>query len=157
LGYQPVPFEHLKQRPKETDDVSAVAKVSHGAVVKMLLMRMAIRPNALLSLSAIGIKKIWMSLELSLTRLAQPLLMGVMIGPGEKLNSGLLVTLQHIAAVINRERTKNGFHDARPRFDAIILYRLIRNFHQLHNSCRNGLICILGWMASSIGIGVLIQ
>jgi hypothetical protein len=34
---------------------------------------------------------------------------------------------------------------------------LIRNFHPLHNSCRNGLICILGWMASSIEIGVSIQ
>ena len=120
-GCQPVPFEPFNQRPKETGDVSAVAKVSHGAVVKMLLMGMAIRPNALLSLSAIGIKEIRMPLELSLTRLAQPLLMGVMIGPGEKLNSGLLVTLQHIAAVINRERTKNGFHGARARFDAIIL------------------------------------
>ena len=84
-------------------------------------MGMAIRPNALLSQSIIGIKKIWMSLKLDVAGLAQPLLMGVMIGPSEKLSSRLLATLEHIAAVANRKGTKNGFHGARPRFDDIIL------------------------------------
>ena len=48
---------------------------------------MAIRPNPLLSKRAIGIKKIWMSLKLDVTGLAQSLLMGVMISPGKKLSS----------------------------------------------------------------------
>ena len=96
-------------------------QVSHRTLMEMPLMGMAVRPNALLSKCALGIKKIWMSLKLDVAGLAQPLLMGVMISPGKKFSSRLLATLQHIAAVANLKGTKNGFHGARPRFDAIIL------------------------------------
>lgn len=85
-------------------------QVGHRTVMEMLFMGMAIGPNALLSYSVIGIKKIWMPLKLDVTRFAQPLLMGVMIGPSQKLNGCLLGTLQHIAAVAHRKRTKNDCH-----------------------------------------------
>ena len=98
-----------------------MAQVSHRTLMQMPFMGMAVRPNALLSKCALGIKKIWMSLKLDVAGLAQPLLMGVMISPGKKFSRRLLATLQHIAAVANRKGTKNGFHGARPRFDAIIL------------------------------------
>jgi len=98
-----------------------MAQMSHRTLMEMPLMGMAVRPDTLLCLCAVGIKKIWMSLKLDVAGLTQPLLMGVMIGPGKKFSSRLLATLQHIAAVANRKGTKNGFHGARPRFDAIIL------------------------------------
>ena len=66
---------------------SAMPQVSHCAGVEVPFVSMAIRPNAPLSKCAIGIKKIWMSLKLNLTGLAQSLLMGVMISPGKKLSS----------------------------------------------------------------------
>ena len=66
---------------------SAMPQVSHRAVMEVPFVSMAMRPNALLSKCAIGIKKIGMSLELDLTGLAQSLLMGVMISPGKKLSS----------------------------------------------------------------------
>jgi hypothetical protein len=53
----------------------------------MPFVSMAIRPNALLSQSVVGIKKVWMSLELDMAGFAQSLLMGVMVGPGKKLSS----------------------------------------------------------------------
>ena len=84
-------------------------------------MSMAIRPNALLSKCVVGIKKIWMSLELGLAGLAQSLLLGVMIGPGNKLSSRLLATFQDVAAVANLKRTKNIIHGALPCLDANIL------------------------------------
>lgn len=84
-------------------------------------MSMAIRPNALLSKCVVGIKKIWMSLELGLAGLAQSLLLGVMIGPGKKLSSRLLATFQDVAAVANLKRTKNIIHGALPCLDANIL------------------------------------
>jgi hypothetical protein len=55
--------------------------------VEVLLMGLTIRPNPLLSQSIIGIKEIWMPLELNMTGLAQPLLLSVMVGPGKKLSS----------------------------------------------------------------------
>tara|TARA_B110000008_G_scaffold59738_1_gene59196 strand:- start:2172 stop:2432 length:261 start_codon:yes stop_codon:yes gene_type:complete len=66
---------------------SAMPQVSHCAVMQVPFVSMAIRPNPLLSKRAIGIKKIWMSLKLDVTGLAQSLLMGVMISPGKKLSS----------------------------------------------------------------------
>ena len=87
-------------------------QVGHRTVMKVLLMGMTIRPNALLSESAFGIKVIWVSFDLNLSGLAQPLLMGVMIGPGKKLTSCLLAAFQHIAAVANLNRTKSGVHHA---------------------------------------------
>lgn len=62
-------------------------QVGHCTVVDVLLMRLAIRPNPLLSQSIIGIKEIWMPLELNMTGLAQPLFLSVMVGPGKKLSS----------------------------------------------------------------------
>ena len=66
---------------------SAMPQVSHCAVMQVPFVSMAIRPNPLLSKRAIGIKNIWMSLNLDVTGLAQSLLMGVMISPGKKLSS----------------------------------------------------------------------
>jgi hypothetical protein len=71
-----------------------MAQVSHRTLMQMLFMSMAVRPNALLSKCALGIKKIWMSLKLDVAGLTQPLLMGVMISPGKKFSSRLLATLQ---------------------------------------------------------------
>jgi hypothetical protein len=53
----------------------------------MSFVSMAVRPNTLLGQSIIGIMKIWMPFELNVTGLTQPLLLGVLVGPGQKLSS----------------------------------------------------------------------
>jgi hypothetical protein len=128
LSHSPISSERQSRHSKETNTTSAfdslnsgMPQVSHCTVVEMLFTCMASSPNTLLSHSIFGIKQIWMSLELDMTGLAQSLLLGVMVGPGKKLSSRLLATFQHIAAVVNRKGTKNGFHDAWPRFDDNIL------------------------------------
>ena len=62
-----------------------MAQVSHRTLMQLPFMGMAVRPNALLSKCALGIKKIWMSLKLDVAGLAQPLLMGVMISPRQEI------------------------------------------------------------------------
>ena len=101
-------------------------QLGHGAGMQLLGMQPAASADLLLSQSAAPIELIWMSFNLRLDRLLPEHVVGVVVSPCQKLSSGSLPTLQHIAGI---RRHGSGGGDLNGHRDLLIV---------LNQFCSNG-------------------